>query len=67
MLLTISILMCDGYIIIYRFGGFAGRGAAASAILNVPVIGNLLRSLGCVEAHRHILDMYLQNGETIGM
>ena len=34
-----------------RFGGFGGRGAAASAILSVPFIGNLLRSLGCVEAH----------------
>lgn len=50
-----------------RFGGWVGRGAAASAILSVPVIGNLLRMLGCVEADRKVLDSYLTNGETIGI
>lgn len=49
-----------------RFGGFAGRGAAAKAILCVPLIGNLLRMLGLIEASRKNLDKYLNDGETIG-
>ena len=50
-----------------RFTGFFGRGIAATAVLNVPVLGNLLRSLGCIDASRQSCDRFLQGGSSIGI
>jgi 1-acyl-sn-glycerol-3-phosphate acyltransferase len=50
-----------------RFVGFSGRGIAASAILAVPVIGQLLKTIGCIDASRDNVKKYLASGESIGV
>lgn len=55
-----------GLFVMPRFAGFWARGAAASAILYYPFVGNFLRAIGCVDASRDVLSHYLRNKETIG-
>lgn len=50
-----------------RFTGLFGHGIAATAALMVPVFGNLLRYLGCIEATRANCDKYLQKGASLGI
>lgn len=50
-----------------RFAGFCARGAAASVVLKIPVIGAFLTSIGCVPASREVLSKHLTRGESIGI
>ena len=50
-----------------RFAGFCGRGVAATALLYVPILGNLLRYLGCIEATKEVCTATLQRRESIGI
>lgn len=50
-----------------RFGGFYVRGVAASAVLNFPIVGNLLRILGVVDASRDIVRQCLNDGWMVGI
>jgi hypothetical protein len=56
-----------GALAIPRFGGYHIRGIAASAVLSVPIIGNLLKIIGCVDASRHVVRSYLHEGHIIGI
>jgi 1-acyl-sn-glycerol-3-phosphate acyltransferase len=50
-----------------RFTGFFGHGIAATAVLMVPIFGNLLRYLGCIEATRENCSNYLARGASLGI
>jgi hypothetical protein len=50
-----------------RFAGFYIRGAAASAILNFPIAGHLLRLIGLIDASRNVVEAALNNGEVVGI
>ena len=46
-----------------RFGGFYVRGAAASAVLNFPIAGHLLRMIGLIDVSREVITPALNSGE----
>jgi hypothetical protein len=50
-----------------RFVGFCGRGIAASAILAIPIIGHLLKIIGCIDASRENVRYHLSHGDSIGV
>jgi 1-acyl-sn-glycerol-3-phosphate acyltransferase len=56
-----------GMLAIPRFGGFYVRGIAASAVLKFPIVGNILRILGVVDASRANVKRYLEDGWMIGI
>jgi len=56
-----------GVFAIPRCTAFFGHGVAATAILNVPFIGNFLRCIGCVDANRMNLKQCLANGQALGI
>ena len=47
--------------------GFPFRGLASSAALRPPIFKQVLRSIGVVDASRHIARKTLENGESIGI
>ncbi len=50
-----------------RFGGFYVRGAAASAVLNFPIAGNMMKLIGAIDASKEIVSQHLRNGEVVGI
>ena len=50
-----------------RFTGLFGHGIAATAVLNVPVLGNLLKLLGCIDASKESCVNTLEKGGSIGI
>jgi hypothetical protein len=50
-----------------RFGGFYVRGAAASAVLNYPIAGHLLRLIGLIDVSRDVVENALNVGEVVGI
>lgn len=56
-----------GLFAIPRCTAFFGHGVCATAILNVPLIGNFLRCIGCVDANRTTLRQCLANGQALGI
>lgn len=50
-----------------RFTGFFGHGIAATAVLSVPIFGNLLRYLGCIDATRGNCTRCLEGGGSLGI
>eukprot|EP01038_Epipyxis_sp_PR26KG_P006045 gene6045-8322_t len=50
-----------------RFAGFYIRGIAASAVLNFPIAGNMLKLIGLIDASRNTVRKHLLNKEVVGV
>lgn len=56
-----------GILAIPRFAGFFPRGLAASVILRIPFVGNLLQFMGVIDAAKANVIEHLQHDEVIGI
>ena len=56
-----------GALAIPRFGNYHVRGIGASAVLAVPIIGNLLKRIGIIDASREVVRQYLDEGHIVGI
>lgn len=50
-----------------RFAGLYIRGAAASAVVNFPVAGNMLRLIGIIDASKSVVQKHLLAGDVVGI